>query len=85
MRHLDGYGEVSFPHCACDSRKDGHVIAVIGASCFKLLACKTDGTPEVSNSVCDFYASEYTVIVSSRFWTIDLSISYLTQLLNYKL
>ncbi|KAK3097157.1 hypothetical protein FSP39_006923 [Pinctada imbricata] len=46
VRHLDGYGEVSFPHCACDSRKDGHVIAVIGAECFKLLACKSDGTPE---------------------------------------
>ena len=45
-RHLDGYGEVMFPHCACDSRKDGHVIAIAGSSCFKLQACKTDGTLE---------------------------------------
>jgi hypothetical protein len=49
-RHLDGYGEVMFPHCACDSRKDGHVIAIAGSSCFKLQACKTDGTLEVSFS-----------------------------------
>lgn len=48
-RHLDGYGEVMFPHCACDSRKDGHVIAIVGTSCFKLQACKADGTLEVRN------------------------------------
>ncbi|XP_033749898.1 sorting nexin-27-like isoform X1 [Pecten maximus] len=46
VRHLDGYGEVAFPHCACDSRKDGHVICIIGSECFKLQACKNDGTPE---------------------------------------
>ncbi|XP_022333199.2 sorting nexin-27-like isoform X2 [Crassostrea virginica] len=45
-RQLEGYGEVVFPHCACDSRKDGHVIAEIGFECFKLHACKNDGTPE---------------------------------------
>ncbi|XP_063432781.1 sorting nexin-27-like isoform X1 [Mytilus trossulus] len=45
-RHLEGYGEVMFPHCACDSRKDGHVIAIVGTSCFKLQACKADGTLE---------------------------------------
>ena len=48
VRHLDGYGEITFPHCPCDSRKDGHVIAVVGIECFKLQACKDDGTPEVS-------------------------------------
>lgn len=46
-RQLEGYGEVVFPHCACDSRKDGHVITEIGFECFKLHACKNDGTPEV--------------------------------------
>lgn len=51
-RQLDGYGEVVFPHCACDSRKDGHVIAEIGFECFKLHACKNDGTPEVRCSCC---------------------------------
>ena len=47
VRHLDGYCEVSFPHCPCDSRKDGHVIAIVGKTCFKLQACKTDGSVEV--------------------------------------
>ena len=47
VRHLDGYCEVSFPHCPCDSRKDGHVIAIVGKTCFKLQACKTDGAVEV--------------------------------------
>lgn len=46
-RHLEGYGELVFPHCACDSRKDGHVICIIGSENFKLQACKNDGTPEV--------------------------------------
>ncbi|XP_067665177.1 sorting nexin-27-like [Haliotis asinina] len=46
VRHLDGYGEVVFPHCACDSRRDGHVIAIIGLESFKLQACKDDGQPE---------------------------------------
>lgn len=31
-RTLPGYGDVVFPHCACDSRKDGHVIPAIGES-----------------------------------------------------
>lgn len=29
-RALPGYGDVVFPHCACDSRKDGHVIPAVG-------------------------------------------------------
>ncbi|KAJ8304947.1 hypothetical protein KUTeg_018530 [Tegillarca granosa] len=45
-RHLDGYGEVTFPHCPCDSRKDGHVIAIVSMESFRLQACKTDGVPE---------------------------------------
>ncbi|GAB6032423.1 Sorting nexin-27 [Chamberlinius hualienensis] len=45
-RSLDGYGEISFPHCACDSRKDGHVVATVGQKCFKLQACKDDGVLE---------------------------------------
>ena len=47
VRELPGYGEVVFPHCGCDSRKEGHVIAAIGAKSFKLHACKNDGTLEV--------------------------------------
>lgn len=29
-RTLSGYGDVVFPHCACDSRKEGHVIPAVG-------------------------------------------------------
>jgi len=46
-RELDGYGGVVFPHCACDSRKEGHVIATVSATNFELQACKEDGTLEV--------------------------------------
>ncbi|GIY26439.1 sorting nexin-27 [Caerostris extrusa] len=28
-RQLDGYGEISFPHCSCDARKEGHVSQII--------------------------------------------------------
>jgi len=46
-RELVGYGDVVFPHCSCDSRKEGHVIASAGAASFKLQACREDGTLEV--------------------------------------
>jgi len=46
-QHLTGYAEIMFPHCTCDARKDGHVIAIAGAVSFKLQACKEDGSPEV--------------------------------------
>ncbi|XP_029643581.1 sorting nexin-27 isoform X1 [Octopus sinensis] len=45
-RRLDSYGEIVFPHCACDSRKEGHVMASIGIRAFRLQACKEDGSIE---------------------------------------
>lgn len=33
-RTLSGYGDVVFPHCACDSRKEGHVIPAVGMSIY---------------------------------------------------
>jgi len=47
-RELEGYGGIVFPHCSCDSRKEGHVIATVSASSFELHACKEDGTLEVT-------------------------------------
>lgn len=47
-RCLEGYNEVCFPHCACDARKEGHVIAIISLSALKLQACREDGVPEKS-------------------------------------
>lgn len=37
-----------FPHCPCDSRKEGHVVASVGTGSFKLLACRKDGVLEVN-------------------------------------
>ncbi|CAH0381199.1 unnamed protein product [Bemisia tabaci] len=45
-RQLPGYGEVVFPHCSCDSRKEGHVMICIGFEALRLVACKEDGTEE---------------------------------------
>ncbi len=47
VRPMDGSGSVVFPHCSCDSRKDGRVIPVVCFDSFKLQACKEDGTKEV--------------------------------------
>lgn len=46
-----GYGDVVFPHCSCDSRKEGHVIASAGAASFKLQACREDGALEVMKAI----------------------------------
>jgi hypothetical protein len=54
-RELTGYGEVVFPHCSCDSRKEGHVIASVGAASFKLQACREDGALEVKGTTFFFF------------------------------
>ncbi|KAK7571089.1 hypothetical protein V9T40_014693 [Parthenolecanium corni] len=51
-RSLPGYGEVVFPHCACDSRKYGRVIISVGASNLKLNACTEDGV--LQNQTVEF-------------------------------
>lgn len=45
-RQLPGYGDIVFPHCECDSRKEGHVIAAVGIKSFRLHACNDDGSLE---------------------------------------
>ncbi|KAL5277736.1 SNX27 family protein [Megaselia abdita] len=45
-RTLPGYGDVVFPHCACDSRKEGHVVPAVGTKSFRLHACREDGSLE---------------------------------------
>lgn len=56
LRSCEGYNEVMFPHCACDSRRKGHVITAISMKHFKLHACTEDGTLE--NQVILFEWSE---------------------------
>uniref|UniRef100_A0A8B9M496 Sorting nexin 27a n=1 Tax=Astyanax mexicanus TaxID=7994 RepID=A0A8B9M496_ASTMX len=56
LRTCEGYNEVTFPHCSCDSRRKGHVISAIGIHHFKLHACTEDGTLE--NQVIAFEWAE---------------------------
>lgn len=51
-KELPGYGEVIFPHCPCDSRKTGHVMASVGYLGLRLIACTEDGTLE--NQIVEF-------------------------------
>ena len=46
-RELEGYCHISFPHCECDARKEGHVIVSLSSRCLSLNACSVDGVPEV--------------------------------------
>lgn len=43
-RALPGYGSIVFPHCPCDSRKDGKVVPAVSINSFILYACLDDGT-----------------------------------------
>lgn len=47
LRTCEGYNEIIFPHCACDSRRKGHVITAISITHFKLHACTEEGQLEV--------------------------------------
>ncbi|VDO93512.1 unnamed protein product [Soboliphyme baturini] len=49
-RTLPGYGEITFPHCACDCYRNGHVVVALGYKCLRLQACTVNGTLE-SHSV----------------------------------
>lgn len=52
LRTCEGYNEILFPHCSCDSRRKGHVISAISIQHFKLHACTEEGTLE--NQVITF-------------------------------
>lgn len=45
-RTLEGYCEISFPHCLCDARKEGHVIAGLSIDNLSLDACTKEGVLE---------------------------------------
>ncbi|KFO18227.1 Sorting nexin-27 [Fukomys damarensis] len=56
LRTCEGYNEIIFPHCACDSRRKGHVITAISITHFKLHACTEEG--QLENQVIAFEWSE---------------------------
>ena len=55
VHKLDGYGDISFPNCACDARKKGHVIVIFKFIRFILKACSKDGIPEVGGGFIYFF------------------------------
>ncbi|XP_061414657.1 sorting nexin-27-like isoform X2 [Lethenteron reissneri] len=56
VRGCEGYGEVAFPHCPCDSRRKGHVVAAVGLHHFSLHACTQEG--QLENQVISFEWAE---------------------------
>lgn len=54
LRGCEGYNEIIFPHCSCDSRRKGHVIAAISIHHFKLHACTEEGMLEAGAALCLF-------------------------------
>ena len=48
VKKLPGYGEIAFPYCKCDARKDGMVIVSVGIKSLNLHACDPHGVLEVS-------------------------------------
>lgn len=65
-RTLEGYGELTFPHCACDARKDGHVMVIVGLEALKMQACKEDGTIEVFFLIDTFIFIINTNIINNK-------------------
>ncbi|XP_030320933.1 LOW QUALITY PROTEIN: sorting nexin-27 [Calypte anna] len=56
LRTCEGYNEIIFPHCSCDSRRKGHVITAISIKHFKLHACTEEG--QLENQVIAFQWEE---------------------------
>lgn len=46
VRDMDGYGGVTFPHCASDARKEGHVVPIVAFDAFRLLSMFTKYFPK---------------------------------------
>lgn len=58
LRHVskfDGYGDLIFPHCPCDSRKSGgHVILELSSLGMRLRACSPEGELEQPAQCVEF-------------------------------
>ncbi|KAJ0066038.1 hypothetical protein NL108_001268, partial [Boleophthalmus pectinirostris] len=59
LRSCEGYNEIIFPHCPCDSRRKGHVITAISIHNFKLHACTEEGTLEASTATNQVISFEW--------------------------
>eukprot|EP00116_Pleurobrachia_bachei_P000886 sb/3461148/ len=66
-----GYNGVEFPHCACDSRKDGHVILSVSRDRITIQACSKSG--EKQDQVKNFswaHVTEYDEVEGEFSFTI---------------
>ena len=52
LAKLESYNTVSFPHCPCDARKNGHIIVSMNMAGVTIQACSDKGVPEVPPCVC---------------------------------
>ena len=48
-RALPDYCSITFPHAACDARKQGHVITSVNFNHLKLQACDEEGVAQVQH------------------------------------
>lgn len=48
---LDSYNKVTFPHCPCDARKNGHIIVSLSKEGIALKACSNEGVAEEQEQV----------------------------------
>ncbi|TKR93963.1 hypothetical protein L596_008321 [Steinernema carpocapsae] len=54
VRKLKGYSTVRFPHCQCDSRKNGHVALSVNFESINIRACSVDGELEVDEIIVEW-------------------------------
>lgn len=76
VRELPGYGELIFPHCLCDARKNGHVISILSFNQIKLQACTEDGMIEVGNFTIQLICK----CISSRLCIIETNLTHLSRI-----
>lgn len=87
-----GYNTIVFPHCACDSRRDGHVILLISFNKISIQACSQSGEkqdqvknfawPSVSDYGCDGDVFHFTISKSNSERKISLTTPYADYMLQ---
>jgi len=83
---LAGYGSISFEHCACDSRKDGHIILSCDVEKISIQACddrgvlqdqvKTFQWEHITNHFVDIGVFTFTVSKGTNEKNISLTSEY---------
>ena len=91
VQSCPGYNTVVFPHCACDSRKDGHVILSVSLQKISIQACSSEGEKQdqIKNfawpSVSDYGFNEDVFYFTISKSNSERKISLTTPFANYML